>query len=405
MLHAFLLQNEAEILAMTEQKTRALAGTGPTSEQLKRGLPIFYTQLMTVLQLEQGADSVDMADKGMVAKAAQDSDEPAMALASGHPNQVALAQSAGRHGSELQRLGYTLSHVVHAYGAMCQAITELATQKNVMITTTEFHDLNQCLDVAIAGAVTEYAFQQDAQASHREVKRLGFLAHELRNALNSVTIAYQLIKKGFVAPGGSTGHVVERGLARIDELVNRSLSEVRLQVEPKVSTETGSLLQIVDHIVLTAAVEAKARTQTLEIKIDPTLVVQADQQLFHSALSNLIQNAIKYTRMGGKIHVRGKLEADQIVIDVEDECGGLHKSNVDLFAAFAQQDSNRSGLGLGLTIARRAIELNGGTIMVQDLPGKGCIFTITLPNTRTSNPPPRKPPTKTHGHDSVPSIH
>lgn len=97
-------------------------------------------------------------------------------------------------------------------------------------------------------------------------------------------------------------------------------------------------------------------------------------------LSNLIQNALKYTREGGKIQVRANLAGEHIVIEVEDECGGLSpNAETELFKPFEQQSQNRTGLGLGLTIARRAIVLNHGTIKVQNLPGKGCIFKITLP--------------------------
>jgi signal transduction histidine kinase len=70
----------------------------------------------------------------------------------------------------------------------------------------------------------------------------------------------------------------------------------------------------------------------------------------------------------------------EIVIKIEDECGGLSHPTVDLFKAFEQQNENRQGLGLGLTIAQRAVELNNGKISVTNLPGRGCEFTITLPS-------------------------
>jgi hypothetical protein len=129
MLHEFLLKNENEIIAMTEKKARDLAEDGPNSELLKKGLPIFYKQLMSVLRLEQSIHANYMVDKIGMARAAREADEPAMSAASGRPDEVELAKAAGRHGVELLRLGYTLSHVVHAYGAMCQSITELATKK------------------------------------------------------------------------------------------------------------------------------------------------------------------------------------------------------------------------------------------------------------------------------------
>jgi len=375
MLHEFLLDNEKEILTMTEKKSRDLAGGGPTSDLLKKGLPIFYKQLMTVLRLEQSSHPEYMIDKEGMAQAARDANESAMSIASGRKDEVEVATSAGVHGQELLRLGYTLSHVVHAYGAMCQSITELANQKNAHISTTEFHDLNQCLDVAMAGAVTEYASQRNINESDREIKHLGFLAHELRNALNTVVMAYELVKDGTVTPRGSTGQVVERGLKRLNDLIDRSLTEVRLKVDSNVLAESTYLLQVVDQIVLTAEIEARSRNQTLDIQINPSLKFEADQQLFHSALSNLIQNALKYTRDGGKIQVRGRYVGENIVVEVEDECGGLApNAETELFKAFEQWNENREGLGLGLTIARRAISLNRGIINVENLPGKRMYF-------------------------------
>ncbi|MDQ3232638.1 MAG: HAMP domain-containing histidine kinase, partial [Pseudobdellovibrionaceae bacterium] len=381
MLIDFLQKHEKEILALTEQKTRDLAGAGSSSKQLEQGLPIFYKQLMAVLQLEPDILPQTCLEKDKMAKAALEGDEPALAAASGRHREVELAKTAGLHGAELLRLGYTLSHVVHAYGSMCQAINEIAVAENFAISPDEFRSLNQCLDVAIAGAVTEFASKRAAEISNREVEHLGFLAHELRNALNTVTMAFQLIEDGVVTPRGSTGQALKRGLVRLDDLIARSLTEVRLRVDPKVDIQSAHLLQLVDQIALTARIETKSRNQTLEISVSPDLEIEADQQLMHSALTNLIQNAIKFTRMGGRIQVRGDLGEEGIVIEVEDECGGLSPhAEAGLFKPFGQYSENRKGLGLGLTIVQRAIGLNHGTIECKNLPGKGCIFRMTVPH-------------------------
>jgi signal transduction histidine kinase len=367
---------------LTAEKALKLAGGGPTSELLEKGLPIFYKHLVTILKADIKflPSTVDQFDR--MAQAASASDEHAMAVASGRQDEMELAKSASLHGSELLRLGYTLSHVVHAYGAMCQSINELASEKNFAVAPDESRHLNQCLDVAIAAAVTEFSSQRDTIISNQEVERLGALAHELRNSLHTISMAFQLIKDGMVTPGGNTGQVMERGLTRLTYLIDRSLTEVRLRVEPELHVEVVPLLQLVDHIVLTSGIEAKTRRQVLEIQVDPVLKVEADQQLVYSALSNLIQNAIKYTPAGGKIQVRGKLIGENIVVEVEDECGGLSaKAESGIFKPFEQNHENRKGLGLGLSIAQRSIVLSHGTIECQNLPGKGCIFRVRLPRT------------------------
>ena len=381
MLHDFLVRNEREILNLTVQKTAALTGIGPSSQLLSESLPLFYRLMLEVLRSKSSSQSHTAFDQAAITAGANASDEPAMARASGHEENVTVAEAAGNHGRELLRLGYTLSHVVHAYGAICQSITELAGQEKITVTTDEFRDLNGCLDIAIAGAVTAFSTMHNEQEKSREVKALGFLAHELRNTLTSVNLSFQMIKAGTVGISGSTGRVLENGLKRIETLIDRSLTEVRLAVEPALHAEVFYLLQLVDAIVLTASVEARAREQHLSVDIDPHVRVSGDLQLLHSAVSNLIQNALKYTPIGGHIQVRGRLEQGQILVEVEDECGGLLAGEpADLFKPFVQRNENRSGLGLGLTIAQKAISLNGGKIAARNLPGKGCVFTVTLPN-------------------------
>ena len=85
----------------------------------------------------------------------------------------AIGESAAKHGRELRERGYNISQVVHDYGDICQAITEVALEQNVPIRTEEFHMLNRCLDTAIAEAVTEHARITAESRSREEVERSG----------------------------------------------------------------------------------------------------------------------------------------------------------------------------------------------------------------------------------------
>lgn len=384
-LYDFLILNEEKIVKMTEDKALDLAGTKPSSEQLKRGLPIFYKQLIEILKRDQLIFDGPKKDTNAIVNAASRMDEYAMALASGRPDEAELAKSAGSHGTELLRLGYTLSHVVHAYGAMCQSITELATQDKVEISSSDFQELNHCLDIAIAGAVTEFQLGSKIEEKNRELQHLGALAHELRNALTSVNLSIQLLKKGTVGFGGSTAQILDKSLKRLEFLIDRSLTEVRLQTEPIVNPEKMNLLKVIDEIMVTADIEARAKKQVIKVQIDPELEINVDPQLFFSAMSNVIQNAVKYSKSNGVIQIRAKILDPNLIIEVEDECGGIiQKKNsagdsIDLFSPFEQQHYDRSGLGLGLTISKRAILLNHGTLEYKDIEKKGCIFKVVLP--------------------------
>ena len=357
----FLRTNETAILTSIDERSPALATARLASEQLQRGLPIFFRQLIEVLE----HPSANSGASGLGSN--------------GHDAEV--TKSAGAYGKELQRLGFTLSHVVHAYGAICQAITGLAITKEAAITTGEFRELNRCLDIAIAGAVTTFLAERAEGDNTRETEHLGFLAHELRNGLSIINTSLHLIRSGTVGFGGSTGQVLDRALKRQQELIDRSLAEVRLRVDPKVHKEAVSFLQLIDQLVATTESETRLKNQTLVIEVEPGLAIEADQYLLLSALSNLVQNAIKYSCNNGTIRIRGHGVGKQAIIEVEDQCGGLSSAAPnDLFKPFEQHNKNRSGMGLGLAIAHRAIALNDGMIDVQNLPGRGCIFRISLPS-------------------------
>ncbi len=317
MLQEFLVANRLQILEISAEKTKALAGSREDSEQLRRGLPLFYEQLIRVLAEKKSArPSVD------------------------------LLNCASEHGKEFLRLGYSLSHVVHAYGAMCQAITELAIMKNAMITAVEFNVLNGCLDTAIAAAVSEFQFHSVQASETRETEHLGFLAHELRNALSSATIAHEMIKAGLVGTGGSTSAVLESNLTRMRHLIDRSLSEVRTRADVQLFVEKFRIAELIDQIILTANVDAKKRNQTVSSQVDRQLTVESDRQFILSAVANLLQNAIKYTKTGGSIQLRAQASGDKVTIEVEDECGGIPADKVDsIFEPFVQINKNKSGLG------------------------------------------------------------
>ena len=78
--------------------------------------------------------------------------------------------------------------------------------------------------------------------------------------------------------------------------------------------------------------------------------------------------------------LRARAEHDRLLIETEDECGGIPPSKGDLFQVFGDRRGNdRSGLGLGLSIARKAVRAHGGEIRIHNMPGKGCIFIIDVP--------------------------
>jgi hypothetical protein len=184
MLYEFLMQNELELVARYRVKVATRPAPRVSEMELEHGIPIFLRQLIDALRTGQPSTPTPMV------------------------------ATADKHGTELLRKGFTVAQVIHDYGDLCQAVTELAAETNAQITADEFHTFNRCLDDAIAGAVTAYA-------------RL--LAHELRNLLGSATLSFDVIKNTTVALDASTSALHDRALRGLGHLIDRSLTEAELR--------------------------------------------------------------------------------------------------------------------------------------------------------------------------------
>ncbi|HVR70693.1 MAG TPA: HAMP domain-containing sensor histidine kinase [Vicinamibacteria bacterium] len=354
MLSAFLTTHRKKIVAHSRAKVASRAAPRATPIELETGVPLFLDQLIATLRNEESRGEAAHSDR-----------------------QIGL--SAAKHGKALQEIGFTAAQVIHDYGDVCQAITELAIELDASITADEFRTLNRCLDEAMAESVTEYGRQRELSISDDETERLGFFAHELRNLLSNSMLAFEVLKTGSVGVGGSTGTVLGRNLTRMRDLIDRSLAEVRLKAGIK-RRERVLLPEFIEEVEVAATIEAKARGLQLTVAPVPRGVsVEADRQTLAAAVANLLQNAFKFTRPSGHVVVRTHADADRAFIAIEDECGGLAGRPEDLFAPFEQRSKDRSGLGLGLAIAREGVSANGGEIKVRNIAGRGCIFTIELP--------------------------
>src|SRR6185295_4350065 len=174
-----------------------------------------------------------------------------------------ISVTAMRHGRELLVRGFTIDQVVHDYGDLCQSITDLAFEQGAPIEVDEFRTLNRCLDNGIADAVTEFAYQRDFSTADTEVQslnaRLGFFAHELRNLINTATLAVAAIKAGNVGLTGATGAVLDRSLIGLRNLIDRSLADVRTSAGMPPRYELISVADFIDEVKLSASLEAQAR--------------------------------------------------------------------------------------------------------------------------------------------------
>lgn len=373
MLYDFLANNVDDLVARCVAKVAGRPHRHATESQLRNGIPMFLSQLIRTLESEDqhgpgSADTISGAAGGGASTSVSE-----------------MGVSAAAHGSALLSLGYSVDQVVHDYGDLCQAITDLAVERDAPFSVDEFRTLNRCLDNAIADAVTEFSFQRDITIAQRNStdmnERLGFLIHELRNSLSVATLAVRAMEAGVLSITGATGSVLKRSLASMDKLITQSLEEVRLKDGVQEGARSFSLAQFIAEASENAQFDADARKCTFSTDVvDPALGLEGSRDLLMAALANLLHNAFKFTCTGSAVSLRAYAAGDRIRIDVKDHCGGLPADAAEkIFSPFMQRGEDRSGIGLGLSIARQSVTADGGKLTVENLPGVGCIFTIDLP--------------------------
>jgi hypothetical protein len=148
------------------------------------------------------------------------------------PATVESSRTAALHGKELLDDGYSVDQVVHDYGDICQAITELAQEKNAPVTVEEFRTFNRLLDNAIADAVFSYGCHHaesiSAQGEQDQKVWRGTLGDEQRKLLATAVKAFDALKVGNIGLRGATGALLEESLTKLRDLIDRSLPEMRL---------------------------------------------------------------------------------------------------------------------------------------------------------------------------------
>ena len=183
-----------------------------TPAPLDHGVPLFLQQLVETLRLEQNPPGHTVAPESA-------------------PSTAEIGRTAGLHGAELLRLGYSVDQVVHDYGDVCQSVTELAGEQDTEISTVEFRILNRCLDNAIADAVTSFGHARQVSINDQAEtlqQRLSLYSIEHRRLVDMAIQSYSAIKTGTVGLTGATGTLLLHALDELRSLTDRTLPEIRL---------------------------------------------------------------------------------------------------------------------------------------------------------------------------------
>lgn len=210
-LHEFLRTNRENLISRCRLKVSQRSSPPSTATEMY-GVPLILEQLSDALIHEEASPT------------------PHADCVFGYPLDMPGAAEARRtaalHGTELFRLGYSVEEVVHDYGDLCQAITELAKEVDAPVTIDEFHTFNRLLDSSIASAVSAYAHLEHSlsEAVH---DRMGAVAEEQRMLIAVALKALEVLKTGNVGVMGATGAVLEDSLLKLRDRIDRSLPEIR----------------------------------------------------------------------------------------------------------------------------------------------------------------------------------
>jgi K+-sensing histidine kinase KdpD len=177
--------------------------------------------------------------------------------------------------------------------------------------------------------------------------------------------------------------VLDRSLLGLRDLIGKSIEEVRSSQAAQQNRKQIVVAHFIEEIGSAATLEANARGLNFvtSAAVQDDVAVYVDRQVLNAVVGNLLQNAFKFTRPHSTVRLGVRASADRVLIDVQDECGGLPGAGADkeLPASFEQRAADRTGLGIGLTFSRWGAEVSDGRLYAYNVPGDGCIFTLDLP--------------------------
>jgi signal transduction histidine kinase len=237
-------------------------------------------------------------------------------------------------------------------------------------------------------------YQELETASRHKSEFLANMSHELRTPLNAVIGFSDVLSEQMF------GELNAKQLEYLDDIRSsgRHLLALINDILDLSKVEAGRMELSLSQFSLPEAIESgltmvreRAARQGIELALKLDLkddVIEADERKIKQVLFNLLSNAVKFTPAGGNVMVTARDDAETVEISVRDSGIGIDKEDqVRIFEAFQQAERGparvQEGTGLGLGLARRFVELHGGTISVESEPGQGSTFTVRLPARRS----------------------
>ncbi len=253
-------------------------------------------------------------------------------------------------------------------------------------------DFSQRVQVRDKGEVGELAQAFNSMASDLErteqLRRnmVADVAHELRTPLSNLKGHLEAVRDGVIEPDADTIRSLEEEatlLSRlVDDLQELSLAEAG---ELKLDVKPNGITRIITQVVATMQAQAKAKDLSLAVDLPDKLPpVNVDSHRINQVLRNLLGNALTHSAVGGVITVTARQRDNYVEVTISDTGEGIPPEELtNIFERFYRVDKSRTratgGSGLGLTIAKRLVEVHGGRIKADSKPGKGSSFSFTIP--------------------------
>jgi signal transduction histidine kinase len=306
----------------------------------------------------------------------------------------ALGSQTTAHGILRFHQGYNVDELLIEYRLLRRVVIEqVEAELKRRTTMTEDIALSMGIDTILHEGVTAFVKHHTERlqaVAHSEVKYLSFLSHDLRNALNSVTLIMQVVKRRL-----ERDPTYAEEVADIDSLQNAILETVegmnRLLQAERLRSETVNrkispvnLFELVTQVTREFSQQAKKKGVALTVNISPDVVIPADKECLRIVIQNFVGNAVKFSAKGSvRVEWDGKGS-----VSVSDDGPGIAPEQVDrIFETFRRGESHgQDGVGLGLAIALQAAKLLGGRITVSSQIGVGSTFCLVMENQPNQSP-------------------
>ncbi len=220
-------------------------------------------------------------------------------IAALHPEALPLppvGEIAEEHGAQRLGIGFDVGEVVREYGLLHRCILDLAGRAAFTPDLREQRIVARWLSTGVADAVAQYGKQRDIERQRQTSEHLGFIAHELRSPLSTACLAFARLRPTAPAESARWADVLDRNLRRTVDLIDGVLGQASLQLGVEPAITRLDLKTFLQEIVADAEAESQSRGISVTLSAGDGIALDADPRLMRSAVSNLLNNALKFSR-------------------------------------------------------------------------------------------------------------